>query len=51
MDFFVWNAIFLGTRVKEGCSMKREFATYEVTGYDDLVKIKFVHLREVRVAS
>ena len=26
--------------------MKREFATYEVTGYDDLGKIKFVHLRE-----
>ncbi|WP_214844611.1 hypothetical protein [Exiguobacterium sp. s150] len=26
--------------------MKREYATYEVTGYDDKGKIKFVHLKE-----
>ncbi|UTT42515.1 hypothetical protein [Exiguobacterium aurantiacum] len=26
--------------------MKREYATYEVTGYDDKGKIKFIHLRE-----
>ncbi|KGI84097.1 hypothetical protein [Exiguobacterium sp. s5] len=26
--------------------MKREYATYEVTGYDDKGKIKFIHLKE-----
>lgn len=26
--------------------MKREYAMYEVTGYDDKGRIKFVHLRE-----
>ncbi|EPE60794.1 hypothetical protein L479_02824 [Exiguobacterium sp. S17] len=26
--------------------MKREYATYEVTGYDDQGKIKFIHLKE-----
>lgn len=26
--------------------MKRDYATYEVTGYDDTGKIKFVHLKE-----
>lgn len=32
---------------KEGeMLMKREYATYEVTGYDDKGKIKFVHLKE-----
>ncbi|MEW8968669.1 hypothetical protein [Exiguobacterium alkaliphilum] len=32
---------------KEGeMLMKREYATYDVTGYDDKGKIKFVHLKE-----
>ncbi|TCI42921.1 hypothetical protein EVJ27_11800 [Exiguobacterium sp. SH3S2] len=32
---------------KEGeMLMKREYATYEVTGYDDKGKIKFIHLKE-----
>lgn len=29
-----------------GMLMKREYATYEVTGYDDKGKIKFIHLKE-----
>ncbi len=32
--------------MKGAVQMKREYATYEVTGYDDKGKIKFIHLKE-----
>jgi aspartyl/asparaginyl-tRNA synthetase len=46
MDFFVCNVSVTGTVRRGGMFMKREFSTYEVMGYDDQGKIKFIHLRE-----